>query len=309
MDDLRRIDLNLLLTLHALLAEQHVSRAALRLHRSQPAVSHALAQLREIFADPLLVRRGGRLQPTTRALALVQPLQEALQQLDALLSSPGFDPARARRSFRLAMSDYGARVVLPRLMRELRETAPGIDLVVTQGSREAMLSQLMDGEVDLALAVFPDLAEPLRAQTLFVEDFACLADRETLPARGGLSLAQWLARPHVLVAVRPGADNEIDLALAALGEQRRVALALPHWTAATEVIAGTDLVLTVARRSVLRPPQGLRCFEPPLPIRAFDFQQAWHERREGDVAHRWLRGQVMRACQLESVQPRHGASR
>ncbi|MFJ4373582.1 LysR family transcriptional regulator [Pseudomonas japonica] len=299
MDDLRRIDLNLLLTLHALLAEQHVSRAALRLHRSQPAVSHALAQLREIFADPLLVRRGGRLQPTARAQALGQPLQEALQQLDALLSSPGFEPARARRSFRLAMSDYGARVVLPPLMRSLREEAPGIDLVVTQGSREAMLGQLMDGEVDLALGVFPDLAAPLCAETLFEETFACLADRETLPARGGLDLAEWLARPHVLVAVRPGADNEIDLALTALGVQRRVALALPHWTAATEVIAGTDLLLTVARRSLSRPPRGLRCFAPPLPIRAFAFQQAWHVRREGDAAHRWLRGQVMRACLLE----------
>lgn len=301
MDDLRRIDLNLLLTLHALLAEQHVSRAALRLHRSQPAVSHALAQLREIFADPLLVRRGGRLQPTARALELAQPLQEALQQLDALLSSPGFDPARARRSFRLAMSDYGARVVLPRLMQGLRRDAPEVDLVVTQGSREAMLSQLFDGEIDLALGVFPTLAAPLRAETLFEERFACLADRDSVPGRGGLTLAQWLARPHVLVAVRPGADNEIDLALSALGEQRRVVLALPHWTAATEVIAGTDLVLTVARRSLegrlsLR---GLRCFEPPLPIRAFSFQQAWHERREGDAAHRWLRGRVMQACLLE----------
>lgn len=301
MDDLRRIDLNLLLTLHALLAEQHVSRAALRLHRSQPAVSHALVQLREIFADPLLVRRGGRLQPTARALELAQPLQEALQQLDTLLGRPGFDPAWARRSFRLAMSDYGARVVLPRLMQGLRRDAPEVDLVVTQGSREAMLSQLFDGEIDLALGVFPALAAPLRAETLFEERFACLADRDSVPGRGGLTLAQWLARPHVLVAVRPGADNEIDLALSALGEQRRVALALPHWTVATEVIAGTDLVLTVARRSLegrlsLR---GLRCFEPPLPIRAFSFQQAWHERREGDAAHRWLRGRVMQACLLE----------
>ncbi|MDG9881941.1 LysR family transcriptional regulator [Pseudomonas sp. GD04058] len=302
MDDLRRIDLNLLLTLHALLAEQHVSRAALRLHRSQPAVSHALAQLRDIFADPLLVRRGGRLQPTARALELAQPLREALQQLDALLSSPGFDPLRARRSFRLAMSDYGARVVLPRLVRALRVEAPEVDLVVTQGSREAMLSQLFDGEIDLALGVFPTLTAPLRAQTLFEESFACLADRDTLPARGGLTLTQWLARPHVLVAMRPGTDNEIDLALAALGEQRRVALAMPHWIAATEVLAGTDLILTVARRNLLRPPRGLRCFAPPLPIRAFGFQQAWHERREGDAAHRWLRGQVTRACLLEPVE-------
>lgn len=154
MDDLRRIDLNLLLTLHALLAEQHVSRAALRLHRSQPAVSHALAQLRELFGDPLLVRRGGRLQVTARAQALVEPLQQALEQLDGLLGSPGFDPQRAQRSFRLAMSDYGARVVLPGLMRLLRNEAPGIDLIVSQGSREAMLGQLFDGEADLALAVF-----------------------------------------------------------------------------------------------------------------------------------------------------------
>lgn len=229
MDDLRRIDLNLLLTLHALLSEQHVSRAALRLHRSQPAVSHALAQLRELFADPLLVRRDGRLQLTARAEALQAPLQEALQQLDGLLGTPGFEPARARRTFRLAMSDYGARVVLPALMRLMRREAPGIDLVVSQGSREAMLGQLIDGEADLALGVFPELPTEMAQQVLFEESFVCLADRASLPPRGGLALEPWLARPHVLVAVRPGIDNEIDQALASLGARRRIALTLPHW--------------------------------------------------------------------------------
>ncbi|SPO68596.1 LysR family transcriptional regulator [Pseudomonas sp. JV241A] len=298
MDDLRRIDLNLLLTLHALLAEQHVSRAALRLHRSQPAVSHALAQLRELFGDPLLVRRGGRLQVTARAQALVEPLQQALEQLDGLLGSPGFDPQRAQRSFRLAMSDYGARVVLPGLMRLLRNEAPGIDLIVSQGSREAMLGQLFDGEADLALAVFSELATELRAQTLFDETFTCIADRSHLPTRGGLSLDEWLVRPHVLVAVRPGVDNEIDLALQGIGAQRRVALALPHWAAAQEVIAGTDLILTVARRSLDsgKLDSRLRRFQPPLAIRPFAFQQAWHQRREGEAGHRWLREKVMQVC-------------
>ncbi|MCE5984069.1 LysR family transcriptional regulator [Pseudomonas sp. LF19] len=298
MDDLRRIDLNLLLTLHALLAEQHVSRAALRLHRSQPAVSHALAQLRELFGDPLLVRRGGRLQVTARAQALVEPLQQALEQLDGLLGSPGFDPQRAQRSFRLAMSDYGARVVLPGLMRLLRNEAPGIDLIVSQGSREAMLGQLFDGEADLALAVFSELATELRAQTLFDETFTCIADRSHLPTRGGLSLDEWLVRPHVLVAVRPGVDNEIDLALQGIGAQRRVALALPHWAAAQEVIAGTDLILTVARRSLDsgKLDSRLRRFQPPLAIRPFAFQQAWHQRREGEAGHRWLREKVIQVC-------------
>ena len=298
MDDLRRIDLNLLLTLHALLSEQHVSRAALRLHRSQPAVSHALAQLREIFADPLLVRRGGRLQLTARAEALHAPLQEALQQLDGLLGTPGFEPARARRTFRLAMSDYGARVVLPSLMRLLRREAPGIDLVVSQGSREAMLGQLIDGEADLALGVFPELPTEMAQQVLFEESFVCLADRASLPPRGGLALDPWLARPHVLVAVRPGIDNEIDQALAALGARRRIALTLPHWGVAQSVIAGTDLVLTVARRSLAgaRLDPALRQFAPPLAISPFAFAQAWHSRRDGDAGHRWLRAQIQALC-------------
>ncbi|MDH0645417.1 LysR family transcriptional regulator [Pseudomonas sp. GD03858] len=298
MDDLRRIDLNLLLTLHALLSEQHVSRAALRLHRSQPAVSHALAQLREIFADPLLVRRGGRLQLSARAEALREPLQQALGQLDDLLGSPGFEPGKARRSFRLAMSDYGARVVLPALMHLLRREAPGIDLVVSQGSREAMVGQLIDGEVDLALGVFPELPAEIAQQVLFEESFVCLADRASLPARGGLDLDQWLARPHVLVAVRPGIDNEIDQALASQGARRRIALTLPHWGVAQSVIAGTDLVLTVARRSLAgaRLDPALRRFEPPLAISPFAFTQTWHVRREGDAGHRWLRGQIQALC-------------
>src|SRR5436309_288049 len=117
MDDLRRIDLNLLLTLHALLTEQHVTRAAVRLHKSQPAVSHALAQLRDIFDDPLLVRRENGLTLTARARDLLGPLDDALGQLNGLVGESTFDAAHARRCFRLALSDYGARSVLPALMR------------------------------------------------------------------------------------------------------------------------------------------------------------------------------------------------
>ena len=143
MDDLRRIDLNLLLTLHALLVDSTSLGLLCVYTAANRRSAMALAQLRELFADPLLVRQGGRLQLTARARELMPPLQDALQQLDALLVSPGFDPARARRSFRLAMSDYGARVLLPPLLARLREEGPVVDLVVTQGSREAMLGQLI----------------------------------------------------------------------------------------------------------------------------------------------------------------------
>lgn len=154
MNNLRRMDLNLLLTLHVLLEERHVSRAAQRLHKSQPAVSHALAQLRSLFNDPLLVRRGGRFELTSRAVELYQPLVGMLEQLDALMGEPSFDPAGAQRTFRLAMSDYGAQVLLPGLVGTLRQQAPGVRLQISQASRTSMLEGVNDGELDMALGYF-----------------------------------------------------------------------------------------------------------------------------------------------------------
>ena len=297
MDELRKIDLNLLLALHALLSEKHVTRAALRLHRSQPAVSHALAQLRKHFDDPLLVRQGSSMALTTRAQALAQPLQDALGNLNNLLTAPQFEPAMAQRRFRLSLSDYSSRIILPPLLRHLRQVAPGIDLAVSQASRETMLAQLLDGELDLAMGLFPDLPQDITAQPLFADSFISVADRQVLPTSGGLALDDWLARPHVLMAMRPDAFDEIERVLAAQGLRRRIALALPHWSAAVEVLAGTDLVLTVASRAVgsLRQHPTLRQFTPPLAIPSFDYQQAWHSRKDSDPGHRWLR-ETLWAC-------------
>ncbi|MNG93427.1 Nodulation protein D 2 [compost metagenome] len=297
MDELRKIDLNLLLALHALLSERHVTRAALRLHRSQPAVSHALAQLRKHFDDPLLVRQGGGMALTARAQSLAKPLQDALSNLDSLLATPLFEPARAQRRFRLSLSDYASRIILPHLLRHLRQVAPGVDLAISQASRETMLAQLLDGELDLALGLFPELPQDITAQPLFADRFISVADRQVLPASGGMALEDWLARPHVLMAMRPDAFDEIERALAARGLQRRIALALPHWSAAVEVLAGTDLILTVASRAVgsLRQHRTLRQFTPPLAIPSFDYQQAWHKRKDSDPGHRWLRETVW-AC-------------
>ncbi|NYE26330.1 LysR family transcriptional regulator [Pigmentiphaga litoralis] len=299
MDDLRRIDLNLLLALHALLAEKHVTRAAVRLHRSQPAVSHALAQLRIIFKDPLLQRRGTYMGLTPRALELVRPLDDALRGLSLLLHPRGFDPASATRRFRMAASDFGAHVILPKLMRRLRAEAPGIDLAITQGSRGAMVAQLLDGEVDLAVGVFPDVPADITLRTLFEEHFVSVADRTTLPPSGDLPLDAWLARPHVVVSMRPDADNDVEDALAAQGLRRRVALVLPHWRASTEVLVGTDLVLTVASRTLDRGPRSrnrsLKTFAPPLPLPVFAFQQAWLTQRDAEPAQVWLRN-LVREC-------------
>lgn len=302
MNKLRRIDLNLLVTLHALLVEKHVSRAALRLHKSQPAVSHALAHLRTIFDDPLLVRRAGKLELTSRASELILPLTDVLEQLGALIETPEFNPLSAKRVFRLAMSDYGARVFMPSLVRSLRVLAPGIELEVSQGSREAMMADVFDGEADMAFGVFPDkVPEALRMHTLFVESFACLADKKTLPETGILDKDSWLARPHILVAMKSGANNEIERALSGAGLSRHVVMTLPHWGIANQLVAGTDLILTAARRSfdMTDSNSQVKIFEPPFSIESFDFKLLWHQRREGDAAHNWLRQLIISVLNSE----------
>jgi len=296
MNNLRRIDLNLLVILEALLAERHISRAAERLHMSQPAVSHALGRLRHLFDDPLLVRGAQGMVPTPRALALVRPLTEALRRVHGVLDPTAFEPASAERTFRVGMSDYGAAAVLPRLVATLRHEAPGIALRISQHSREAMVAQVADGELDLALGVFPQLPDGVRVETLFEEQFACALDPAVLTDTQGWDLEAYLARPHALVAVRPDNIDEIDRALAARGARRHIALTLPHWSVAPSLIAGTDLVLTAARRCLGAAPS-LAILPVPFSLAPFAFTQIWHARADSDPSHAWLRGRVAEAAQ------------
>lgn len=293
MNDLRRIDLNLLVILDALLGEQHVTRAAERLHLSQPAVSHALARLRDLLGDPLLVRAGSGLVPTARALELAAPLAETLAQVQSLLAPNTFAPASARRTFRLAMSDYGAAIILPGLIRTLRAEAPGIDLQISHASREGMVEGLLNGDIDLAAGVLPELPGELCSTPLFEERYVCLLDRQSLPAGGVLDLPTYLSRPHVLLEMRGSGTPEIERTLTALRERRRVAISLPHWSVAPRFISGTDLILTVASRALNElDDESLIVVPPPFEIAPFTFVSAWHKRRGGDQALNWLNRRI-----------------
>lgn len=297
MNSLRGIDLNLLVVLEALLAERHISRAALRLQLSQPAVSHSLARLRQLLDDPLLVRGQGGLVLTPRAHELAAPLAEALAQVRILLGPGGFQPATARRTFRMAMSDYGALVVLPRLLRALRRAAPNIDLTVTQSSRETMTAQIADGALDVALAAFSFEPEGVRTAVLFDDDFACAVDATTVRDTGRLDHVAYLARSHVLVTAATERSEAIDAAVTRLGGRRKIACSVPHWSVAPGLIVGTNMVLTTARRSLeALADNRLAIFEAPFTIPGFSYSMIWPEKAEADPGHTWLRERVREAA-------------
>lgn len=296
--ELRRIDLNLLVVLDVLLAERNVSRAAERLAMTQSAVSHALGRLRALLEDPVLVRVGNTMRLSAQAQALRAPLAEALARVREVVLPGEFDPGASRRRFRLSMSDYGCDVVLGRLLPELRRLAPGIDLAVTRGGRLDVLRQVAEGELDGALGVFSMLPEELNSDVLFAEHFVVITASANLAQDGSLDLERYLAAPHLHVSVEGLHHSHVDKALASLGLTRRLAVVLPYWKAALALLDGTDLMLTVASRSLNagQLPAGLAMVAPPVAIPPFEFVYLWRADAASDAEAMWLRTKLREAA-------------
>lgn len=293
------IDLNLLVTLDALLTEHSVTRAAARLGLSQSAVSHALGRLRELFSDPLLVRGRGGMLMTPRAESLIMPLRRGLADLGRVVASGAtFDPGRDSRRFFAAATDYVEATLLPPLLAHVTRTAPGVDLDLRPLAADLALA-LESGDLDVAMVAYRAPEAPgLRQKKLFAEDFVCVARRDH-PAIDGdcLDLDTYTALAHALIAPSGRAGSVVDAALAELGRSRRVALRVPHFLVAPLVVAGSDLILTCPRRTAqaLARTLPLTLLEPPLSLPAFDVWAVWHERYQHDPAHAWLRAAIQTA--------------
>jgi DNA-binding transcriptional LysR family regulator len=296
LDNIHRLDLNLLVTLDTLLAERHVTRAAARLHLSQPAVSVQLARLREAFGDPLLIPGPRGMLPTARAESLREPLRDALEGLQrAVAPTTPFDPATADATWTIAATDYsGLAVVVPTLAR-LRDAAPRTRLAILESAPRRVAKLAEDGEIDLGLQTMDRIAPAMHARKLFDERYVLVARAGHPKLRRKPSLAAFCALQHVLVSPDGGGfSGATDTALAALGRQRRVVLSLPHFIGAMSAVAASDLVAMLPRRLVEGRPD-LRAFEPPLEVPGFEMGMFWHERRHRDPGHCWLREQVLAA--------------
>ena len=295
--NLRELDLNLLRTLDVLLEEQQVSRAALRLGVSQPAVSHALGRLRRHLGDPLLVRRGQEMVLTPRASELAGPLRQILASIRQLTGPARFDPARAQGRLRIATTDYGLAIVMPQVLAGLARQAPGLSIVYSPISGE-MFEQLETGFLDLCLTGQASCRD-LQVEVLFQERFV-LATRTGHPLVGQpVTVERFLAWPHVLVDVIHSRLHGIDERLAAMNLQRHVAMRMPSFLAATYFARDSDLVVPIPERIATLQAQalGLAIHQPPpeLDLGAYDYVQAWHPRRTDDPLHQWLRQLVRQA--------------
>ncbi|MBF5041781.1 LysR family transcriptional regulator [Aggregicoccus sp. 17bor-14] len=290
-------DLNLLVTLDVLLTEGSVARAARRLRLSPSAMSRALARLREVTGDPLLVRAGRGLVPTPRALELRERVGPLVQDAQALLRpAQELDLSRLVRTFTLRTSEGFVESFGPRLLTRVQTEAPGVRLrFVPKVDKDS--TPLRDGSIDLETGVVgQDMGPELRAQGLFRDRFIGVVRKGHPLSRGRVSPARYAGGRHVHFSRRGRDRGPVDEALAALGLERRIVAVVGGFSAALALARGGDLVATVPERHTASLRTGMFGFPLPFPVPELHVSLLWHPRQDADPAHRWLRGLVRQVC-------------
>jgi DNA-binding transcriptional LysR family regulator len=293
-------DLNLLVTLDALLAEGSVAGAAQRLQLSPSAMSRALARLRETTGDPLLVRAGRGLVPTPRALQLREQVRELVQSAEAVLRPvQQVNLLQLKRTFTLRNSEGFVENFGAALLARLRREAPGVRLRF-RPKLDKHSTLLRDGEVDLETTVVGQEASPeLITQRLFQDRFIGVVRAGHPLGTGTISAARYVAAQHVQVARRSHKVAVVDEVLQQMGLARDIPAMVGGFASALALARSSDLVATVPERhsGVLR--DGMYSFELPLTVPEFSVAMLWHPRQDADPAHRWLRACVREVCQAD----------
>jgi DNA-binding transcriptional LysR family regulator len=284
-------DLGLLVSLDALLQEGSVTNAARRLGLSTPAMSHALARIRDRMGDPILVRSGRGMLLTPRAIALKPEVNAVVTAAQRVLEPRRrLGPAELTRTFIVHASDYVLTVLGGAVDRLLRERAPRVSLRFVPNAADDP-AVLRDQGSDLAVGIYGDLPQEMRSRQLLTDRFVCVVRAGHPAGARALSLQQFIRLEHLQVAPRGKPGGYVDDVLREQGLTRRVARAVPYFLSALQLVAETDYVLTVSERIARRFAVSwqLAVLEPPVPLRPYALSLVWHPRVDADPAHQFLR--------------------
>lgn len=293
----RHLDLNLLRAFDALMQERNVTRAAMRLSLTQPAVSGMLTRLRDTFHDPLFVRSQGGISPTPRAEQLIEPVRQLLADADRLMQPAEFDPASAQLTVTVAATDYALRAVVQPFIVGLRKLAPGVRVAVHAIDEARVQERMERGALDFALLTPGSAPADLHARALFDEHYvAVMREHHPLSSDAAWSLEAFCAADHGMVSLEGGGfTGATDAALAGLGRTRRVVASVPSFLMLLDLVRHSDMIALVPARLVATG-TGLVSRPPPLAVPGFTKLLTWHPRTHDDPAHRWLRQQWIETC-------------
>ena len=295
---LNRIDLNLFVVLDAIYTEGGITRAAGKLHLTQPAISHALARLREMFGDPLFERDGRAMVPTPLARRMIEPLRRTLRSLEITLNEVSqFDPATSEKRFTVAVRDVLESTLLPPFMQRVTRLAPKIEIAVVRAHRRELESELAMGTVDAAMDVLLPLSESIRRKRVALDPLVVVARKGHPAVRRRLNLVTYLKQDHILVSSRRSGPGLEDVELSRQGLQRRIRLRCQHYFSACRVVSQTDLILTMPESYARIASRFFDNLVLPLPfvMPTLDAYLYWHANSDAEPANRWLREQLIQS--------------
>lgn len=293
--ELEEIDLNLLVVFRQLLVEKRVSKVADNLGLTQPAVSNALARLRRLLGDELFTRTPQGMQPTPYAQQLAESVSCALGMIHGALNQGSrFDPATAQRAFTVGMSDIGEIWFLPRLADALVKHAPGISISTVRNTAVNLRDEMEAAKVDLAIGLLPQLKAGFFQRRLLQTRYVCLMRKGHRLDKRRITLQEFSAAEHVTVMAQGTGHGQADEVMRRAGVQRRVRLAVPHFTAVGHIVQATDLLATVPQPLAQRiaEPFGLSYVDHPVELPSVSINLFWHARLHKDPASVWLRNFV-----------------
>ncbi|ALS99371.1 LysR family transcriptional regulator [Lacimicrobium alkaliphilum] len=300
--NISKMDLNLLVYFDVLMRERSVTRAANQLSITQPAMSNGLKRLRDLLADPILVRTSEGMTPTQRALQLQPVVRDALSKLEsAIQPQTEFDPKTSERTFRIMASDYAESTLLLEVVRQLNQQAPGITLDVITPS-DVTFHDVEHGKVDMAINRFEELPLSFHQKVLWYDTFSCVVNKLN-PVVKDFTLDKYLSAQHIWVSktgfgVGVGIDpNEVqklgwvDLELSKLGKKRRIRVFTRHYHVALQLAREQNLVATLPTRaaSIHKDDPNMVILEPPFDIPPIALKMAWSALLQHDAGHIWLR--------------------
>lgn len=307
------LDLNLLRVFDAVMTEQNLTRAAGRLAMTQPAVSNAVKRLREALGDELLIRTAHGVKPTTRAESLWPAVRRALSELEEAVAPRSFELAKAHATFRMAMADATAALLLPRLVRLIESDAPGIDIRMVPLTTREPRPMLLRGDIDLAIGFFPGVVAqlqgatdtPIRHERLYRGEYVCVMRKDHPLANKELTLDTYCNADHLLVSFSGRARGLVDDALLSVNRERRILLTVNQFFTAGKVVTASDLLMVLPRHLIEATGMTDSLIAKDLPFAMPDvhIDMLWHERDARSPGHRWLREQLGNSTALGTLPP------
>lgn len=294
--NIRNIDLNLLVVFDAVFATGNISHAAKQLALTQPAVSNAIARLRDHFDDPLFTRAGRGMTPTSRSQQMIGPIRDALQLIRQQVEGDAeINLATYKRTFQILILDPLEPILMPPLLQTITEQAPHVVVESRPPTQADVIKQIVDGTIDLACYPFLTSAPGLMIAPLGPCDYIVVARRGHPKIGKRLDQATYMSLGHVALINELRKHSTIDRDVTTRAGTRRFVYMVNKVWSVPAIVASTDLVCVLPRQFALKvaPIFDLVIHEAPVPIEEQEYHMMWHERHNSDPGHKWLRDALL----------------